>query len=283
EVAQRICDDLRLAPAVLRRPAAHAAAGHETPRLPGPRAEERVARPRLAAHHGLEQEAEARGRAAPLALARRTCQLPVGGDGGVRVEEELAPDGHEVGAGGEPCEVVEIGMEHGNKCRSTGPACQTPTQRPSTRARAGAALPPYPSTRAGARELRRTLTRAAITPSSLPSTRAARSRTSSACATAPSPASSCRRRRRTRRRRSSRGFGGCWVPLPLEKRARAGAALLPRPSTRAGAGELRGERRAGTFVVRMCTPATNLRPPPPGRGRGRSLALALALALARSS
>src|SRR5690606_6565189 len=185
EVAQRICDDLRLAPAVLRRPAAHAAAGHETPRLPGPRAEERVARPRLAAHHGLEQEAEARARAAPLALARRACQLPVGGDRGVRVEEELAPDGYEVGAGGEPCEVVEIGMEHGNKCRSTGPACQIPTHHPTT-------------------------------PASLPSTRAARSRTCSACAMARSPASRCRRRRRTRRGRSSRGSGGCWVPLPLE-------------------------------------------------------------------
>src|SRR5690606_15047362 len=160
-------------------------------------AEERVARPGLAADDGLEEESEARAVPAPLALARRACELPVGGDRGVRVEEELAPDGHEVGAGGEPGEVVESGMEHGDKCRNTGPTCQTPTQPPTT-------------------------------PSSSPSTPAARSPTSSACATAPSPASRCRPRRQTRRGRSSRGYGGCWVATPSPR---------PPPERRVWAGE----------------------------------------------
>src|SRR5690606_9199597 len=71
EVAERVCDGLRLAPAVLRRPAAHPAAGREAPRLAGFGAEERVTRPRLPAHDGLEQEAEVRPVPAPLALARR--------------------------------------------------------------------------------------------------------------------------------------------------------------------------------------------------------------------
>src|SRR5690606_42096459 len=66
EVAERVCDGLRLAPAVLRRPAAHPAAGREAPRLAGFGAEERVTRPRLPAHDGLEQEAEVRPVPAPL-------------------------------------------------------------------------------------------------------------------------------------------------------------------------------------------------------------------------
>src|SRR5690606_4267909 len=105
----------------------------EAPRLAGVGAEDRVARPRLPAHDGLEQEAEVRPVPAPLALARRACELPVGGDRGVRVEEELAPHGHEVGAGGEPGEIVESGMKHGNKCQSTRPACQTPRRGPPRR------------------------------------------------------------------------------------------------------------------------------------------------------
>src|SRR5690606_6317295 len=265
EVAQRVRDGLGLAPAVLRRPAAHAAAGREPPRLAGPRAEERVARPGLAADDGLEEESEARAVPAPLALARRACELPVGGDRGVRVEEELAPDGHEVGAGGEPGEVVESGMEHGNKCRNTGPTCQTPTQPPT---------PPSPG----------------------PPAPAARPPPSSAGAAPRPPAARGRPRRQPRRGRSPRGYGGCGVATPSprpppERRVWVGEPPPPRPSARetalpclpARVGELRGELRAGTFAVRPWFAATNLRPPPPGRGRGRSPALAHAHALARSS
>ncbi len=96
EVAERVLATEGL-PSILRSPERDLTV-LEAPGAAWGGTQEGIPRPLLPTHHRLQEKAE-----------RRACQLRVGGDGRVDVEEELLPDGYDPPVPGKGLEFLETG------------------------------------------------------------------------------------------------------------------------------------------------------------------------------